>query len=234
MWRKVLAAMGMAAVIAGHAGAETAKPAPAYLVVIGQVSDRDKLMAYTRTLPPIYAANGGTYLGIGGPGRGVTCVAGVCEGRSAIIARFPSSEKLLGFWWGDDYRRAVRLRDGAGVFTVGAALGDADAPFDPPQGALLLLKMQADKPGKVDLHISAVATAVRKAGGRVVSADNRLSPLEGEQLLDRVLLLSFESRAARDAYLAGKDEKKLAKARDKLGLFQLFAIDAPQPPPPPK
>jgi uncharacterized protein (DUF1330 family) len=42
---------------------------PSYLVVLGVVTDRAKVGEYAKALAPIYATNGGRYVGIGGPGN---------------------------------------------------------------------------------------------------------------------------------------------------------------------
>lgn len=197
---------------------------PGYLVVVGKTLDREKMGQYGRALAPIYQKIGGHYVGVGGPGRGVTCVAGPCAGRGAVVARFDRADGPDAFWWGEDYRQAIRIRDRAGVFTVLSVTGEGARPFEGPDTGLLVLLRFAPGP-----QGEAFAKAAAAAGGRVaIQADEAaITPLEGDAFVSGLTVVSFETKAARDAFVAGKAVKTLkAKAPGAV----LLAIDAPPPP----
>ncbi|WP_448580382.1 DUF1330 domain-containing protein [Thermaurantiacus sp.] len=89
----------------------------AYLVVTARVTDRAKMGAYARALAEsgLYARHGGRYLVLGQPA--VTLEN--WDGRSLVVAEFPSRDAALAFWWSTDYQDKVKpLRDGAGEFHV--------------------------------------------------------------------------------------------------------------------
>lgn len=206
---------------------------PGYLIVLGRSTDRTKIMAYSATLPPIYAQTGGRYIGLGRPGGGVTCVYGLCEGRSAVIAYWRDQQSITNFWWGDAYRQAVRLRDNAGVFTVVGVKGLADvAPFDPP-GALLIATMSG---ATESAAAQTWANAAVEAGGKLLApmTPAALIPLEGDALYNRVALINFASKEKRDAFAAAEATKAFTKNATGQALISIIAIDAPLPPPPAK
>ena len=203
--------------------------APGYLLVLGRSLDRTKIIAYSATLPPIYAETGGRYIGIGRPGGGVTCVYGLCEGRSAVVARWADQAGIEAFWWGDAYRKAVRLRDGAGVFTVvGLKATSNVAPYD--GGALLISTMSIPTASTSD---SAAAQtwidAAAAAGARLLVPPTAtvIVPLEGDALYNRVALLSFESKDKRDAFAASAATKSLISSGPPLTIVSIIAVDAP-------
>ena len=101
---------------------------PGYLLVVGQVLDLSKMADYSATLPPIYKAHGGIYLGIGGPGRGVECLGGEWTGRSLVLAKFADHASVSAFWHSPEYTKAKTLREGAGNFEVFAVPGRASPP----------------------------------------------------------------------------------------------------------
>lgn len=223
-----LALPAFAQVAASPAPTPTAIPAatqPGYLVVIGRTLDRPKLMNYSAALPSIYAETGGRYIGIGRAGGGAMCLYGLCEGRSVVIARWADQRSIEAFWWGENYRKAVRLRDNAGVFTVVGLRGHADvAPFE--SGALLLATLSdtAVSP-KVDVWLAAAT----KAGGRSLApmVAEAVRPLEGDALYRRVALISFESKEKREAFVASEANQIMLKAAQQVSLLSMMAIDAP-------
>ncbi len=198
---------------------------PGYLLVLGRSTDRAKIIQYSMTLPPIYAATGGRYIGIGRPGGGVTCLYGLCEGRSAVAAHWSDNKSVSQFWWGDAYRQAVKLRDNAGVFTVVGLKGLANvAPFE--GGALLVANFSANTDSA---NTAAWLTAAAESGARLLVAPQAtaLTPLEGDALYNRVALLSFANREARDKFGAAEATKALIKNSTAMSLMALIAIDAP-------
>jgi uncharacterized protein (DUF1330 family) len=207
--------------------------APGYLIVLGRSFDRSKIITYSATLPPIYAETGGRYIGIGRPGGGVTCVYGLCEGRSAVVARWADQRGIEAFWWGDAYRKAIRLRDGAGVFTVVGLKAITDiAPYD--AGALLIgaISLAAAGPSDAGAAQDWIDSAAA-AGGRLLAPFNgtAIIPLEGDALYNRVALLSFESKDKRDAFAASTATKKLLGTGPPVTIVSIIAVDAPPPPP---
>lgn len=90
---------------------------PAYLVVQGIITDPLGFKAYNAALPPIYEKYGGHYLAVV-PGPKVEIAEGAPEGRSVVIAKFPSKEAAWGFWNSPEYAAAKKLREGKGTFFV--------------------------------------------------------------------------------------------------------------------
>jgi len=90
---------------------------PAYLLVQGQVTDREGFKAYSAALPPIYRKYGGEYLAVV-PAPLVEVVEGATEHRSIVLARFPSRAAARAFWDSPEYAVARQLRAGKGTFFV--------------------------------------------------------------------------------------------------------------------
>jgi uncharacterized protein (DUF1330 family) len=90
---------------------------PAYLLVQGQVTDREGFQAYSAALPPIYRKYGGEYLALV-PAPLVEVAEGPAENRSIVLARFPSRAAARAFWDSPEYAAARRLREGKGTFFV--------------------------------------------------------------------------------------------------------------------
>jgi uncharacterized protein (DUF1330 family) len=204
---------------------------PGYLLVVGRSFDRAKVIAYSAVLPPIYAETGGRYIGQGRPGGGVTCLYGLCEGRSAVVPYWPDQKSIEAFWWGESYRKAIRLRDGAGVFTVVGIRGSAGVvPY--AGGALLIATASsATEPASTGQWLEAAA----KFGARLLApfASSALVGLEGDAPYSRVAMLSFETKDKRDQFATSDETKALIKSAPPLSLLSLIAIDAPPPQLPP-
>ena len=90
---------------------------PGYLVVQGVVTDKEGFKAYAAALPPIYARYGGHYLAMT-PAPKVEVAEGEAEGRSVVIAKFPSKQAAWAFWNSPEYAAAKKLREGKGTFYV--------------------------------------------------------------------------------------------------------------------
>jgi uncharacterized protein (DUF1330 family) len=210
--------------------ASQASAAPGYLLVLGRSLDRPKIIAYSAALPPIYAETGGRYIGLGRPGAGVACIYGLCEGRSAVIARWDDQRSITAFWWGENYRKAVKLRDAAGAFTVVGLKGFADVTPYTSSGALLIATAASATPNQ-----QTWLDAAAKAGARLLApfTTDAVIPLEGDALYNRVALLSFESVAKRDAFIASditKEFQKSASMTSMTSLLSMIAVDAPPAP----
>jgi uncharacterized protein (DUF1330 family) len=211
MLRWIAAVMAAMSVTVSAAAAEANG---SLLIVIGRTLDRAQMGAYAGALPPLYAAAGGRYLGLGGPGRGATCLAGACEGRSAVVALFPDKAAMDGFWWGDEYRKAIRLRDKAGVFTVFGAPVTGRPLDDPEKKSRLLLAFSAGAGDKVHPDLEA---ALAKAGAVVLAGapGDALIPYEGDAPWSRVTAASFPSQAALDAFLKSAAAKRALRGMEK-------------------
>lgn len=90
---------------------------PAYLVVSGEVTDREAFMAgYAAKLGPLYERHGGQYLAIGSnhetlEGSGIP---------SLVISEWPSADAARAFWYDPEYELLKKARiDGEwGTFDV--------------------------------------------------------------------------------------------------------------------
>lgn len=118
------AGLGLAACIAsgpqgGAAEAQVQPPVrPAYMLVLGKVSDRERFMSgYVAKLPPLYERFGGRYLAVG---RGIEVLEGEYGPESYVIGEWPSMEAAKAFWTSAEYEelRRARIDGGWGDFDV--------------------------------------------------------------------------------------------------------------------
>jgi uncharacterized protein (DUF1330 family) len=102
---------------------DTPRPGPApetgpvYLVVTAMVADPVRMGAYARALAAsgLYEKHGGRYVTIGRPLVDLEA----WDGRSVVVAEFPSLARAQAFWSDPVYQGQVKpLRDGAGDFHV--------------------------------------------------------------------------------------------------------------------
>lgn len=126
------AALGAGALWFAHHGPATpdaAPPAPAgarnpaYLVVLGEVLDRDAFMSgYAAKLAPVYAQYGGEYLAVG---RNFEIFEGEAGFKSFIISKWPSMAAARAFWDSPEYAplKAARIDNAWGRFDVYALEG---------------------------------------------------------------------------------------------------------------
>ncbi|MEL7537795.1 MAG: DUF1330 domain-containing protein [Pseudomonadota bacterium] len=95
-----------------------AESAPAYMLVLGDVHDRDAFREhYAAKLPPLYEKYGGEYVAIG---RGVEVLEGDYSPESFVVARWPSMEAARKFWNSPEYAvlKDARIRGRWGTFDV--------------------------------------------------------------------------------------------------------------------
>lgn len=214
---------------------------PGYLLVVGKTTDRAKIASYASALPPIYARHNAYYLAIGSTGRGVTWLEGPWRDRSIIFGKFPSREEIDAFWWGPDYREAIRRRDNAGVFSVVAMSGTAPTSFE-GSGVGFLIVMTARRDASNGQKIvserasQVLAQGVSNSGGvlLVSSGEGQFTPLEGDTVFDRFTIASWPTLAQRDAYLASPAGRRAAHLRSKLGISAVASangVAAAAPPP---
>lgn len=105
---------------AQHLTAKAAAPPekPAFLVVLGDVHDREAFAAgYVAKLPPVYAKYGGEYLAVG---RNFETLEGEAGFQSVVISKWPSMAAGRAFWNSPEYRelQKARIDGGWGRFDV--------------------------------------------------------------------------------------------------------------------
>ncbi len=92
---------------------------PVYMLVIGQIKDREKMAAYQAALMEsgLYPQHGGHYIAVGRP---VEMFEGEWpDDQGMVIAKFPSLSHARAFWSSDTYQKKIKpLREGAGSFNV--------------------------------------------------------------------------------------------------------------------
>ena len=94
-------------------------PRPVFMVVIGEISDPEKMKSYTAALAEslLYQQHEGYYAAIGKPVEMLE--EDWPANHGIVIARFPSREHARRFWDSDTYQQEIKpLREGAGRFTV--------------------------------------------------------------------------------------------------------------------
>jgi uncharacterized protein (DUF1330 family) len=112
--------------------APAAAEKPAYLVVLGEVLDREKFMTeYAAKLPPIYEKYGGVYLAAG---REFEVFEGEGDFRSFVISKWPSRDAARAFWTSAEYEqlRRARIEGNWGRFDVFALEGLPEPASVPP------------------------------------------------------------------------------------------------------
>lgn len=105
---------------------------PAYLVVLGEVLDRDRFARdYVAVLPPVYAKYGGSYLAAG---RNFEVLEGEGDFRSFVISKWPSMDAAKTFWTSAEYDalRRARIEGNLGRFDVYLLEGLPEAAASPP------------------------------------------------------------------------------------------------------
>ncbi|MFC7290320.1 DUF1330 domain-containing protein [Hirschia litorea] len=86
----------------------TEASAPAYMIVLGDVTDRDAFGAgYVSKLPPLYEKYGASYIAVGG---GVEVLEGEYAPQSYVIGKWPSIEVAKEFWDSPEYEELKRAR----------------------------------------------------------------------------------------------------------------------------
>lgn len=108
---------------AAPAAAATSGEKPAYLIVLGEVYDREKFIAdYTAKLPPLYEKFGGEYLAVG---RNFEVFEGTGNFKSFVVSKWPSMAAANAFWTSSDYDalRRARIDGNWGRFDVYALEG---------------------------------------------------------------------------------------------------------------
>lgn len=92
--------------------------APAYLIVLGEVYDRDAFMTgYAAKLAPVYEKFGGEYVAMG---RNHEVLEGTGSFSSYVVSKWPSMDAARAFWNSEDYAplRDARIENNWGRFDV--------------------------------------------------------------------------------------------------------------------
>ena len=95
-----------------------ARETPAYLIVLGDVYDREAFIAgYSAKLAPLYEKYGGEYVALG---RNKVVLENGREFQSFVISKWPSMEAAQDFWSDPDYEKLkdARLESGWSAFDV--------------------------------------------------------------------------------------------------------------------
>lgn len=177
----------------------TEQPRPGYMLVMGLVTNREAIIPYARSLPPVYAKYNGGYLASGGPGNGVNVLEGNWQPRSIILAKFPTPDGPNIFWWSPEYRAAVPLRKDAGTFDV-IKLKSFPGDVGPVEGkpAYLIGMVEVSNPDKIKEYGQKALPLVLAAGGRVIAGGPRkdIELLEGNFGNKTVTIVQFPSLEA--------------------------------------
>ena len=92
---------------------------PVFMVVIGEITDRQKMEAYTQALAEslLYRRHEGYYAAVGKPVE--MFEEDWPSHQGLVLARFPSRDHARRFWNSEQYQTEIKpLRAGAGRFTV--------------------------------------------------------------------------------------------------------------------
>jgi uncharacterized protein (DUF1330 family) len=88
-----------------------------YMIVIGEITDRDAFMAgYAQVVPPLVKQFGGRYVFKGAGGEFLE--NGWCDNPSALVSEWPDRAAAKRFWESPEYAEARKLREGVGDFQV--------------------------------------------------------------------------------------------------------------------
>ena len=100
------------------AAAEASPESPAYLVVLGNVYERDAFIeGYARKLGPLYERYGGEYLAVG---RNLETLENGEPFQSFVISKWPSMDAARAFWSDPEYEKlkAERIQKDWAQFDV--------------------------------------------------------------------------------------------------------------------
>jgi uncharacterized protein (DUF1330 family) len=93
---------------------------PAYIYANVEVTDPAAYEAYRAEVPGLIAAHGGRYLVRGGK---TTVLEGTGVPQRQVILEFPDMAHLQAFYTSADYRRLMKVRQGASTGTLFAIEG---------------------------------------------------------------------------------------------------------------
>lgn len=232
MQRAIARLLGLMLVLATAAYGQQAAPEaprPAYLFVMGTVTDRELMARYANTLPPIYAKHGGYPIANGRVGARVRVLEGRFPHQSIVLSKFPAFDGPNTFWWSTEYRQSAAMRVGAGTFNV-IKLRGMPGDLGRPEGKPAYLISIADIRDRDRLKpYSAVAgPLVSAAGAKFVSAGGRkdIELLEGEFGNLTVTVLQFPSLEALRRFYEDPAYQKVIPIRQSAGEYVVLEVDA--------
>lgn len=207
---------------------------PGFLFVNATVTDMSKLAQYGQALPPVYAKYGGEYVIFGGVGRGVEVLAGSPMHESLIFAQFSSLEDVEKFWWSDDYRAVVPLREGAGRFDVLGLRGTGEEPYKAKNGiqpAYLFTLVKVKDEQKTAAYMEAISDYAASAPNRLIalSRPDDLTILEGPQPEFALEISSWPSLAAIKNFVSDPRFTATNDLRNEAVDFLLLAAEVAKP-----
>lgn len=212
------------------AGAQQPAPdaAPAYLFVMGTVTDREALARYAATLAPIYAQYGGYPIANGRVGARVRVLEGQFRHQSIVLSKFTTADGPNAFWWSPEYRRSVQLRLGAGTFDViklTGVPGDLARPEGKPAYLISIAEIRDRE--KLKPYGAVAGPLVKAAGAKFVSAGGRkdIELLEGEFGNLTVNVLQFPSLDALRRFYDDPAYQRVIPIRRSAGEYVLLEVD---------
>jgi uncharacterized protein (DUF1330 family) len=104
---------------------------PAYIIVLADVTDRERYAEYVKATPAVVARFGGRFIARGGRTR---TLEGPTETRRTVVLEFPTFEQAEAFYQSEAYQQVKQLRAGAANATF--LLVDGYAPAAPAPGAV--------------------------------------------------------------------------------------------------
>lgn len=156
----------------GQAPPVNAEEKPGFLLVNASVTNFQKLSVYGQALPSVYAKFNGAYVVVGGVGRNIELFDGTTSHESVIFTKFNSKKSVETFWWSDEYRAVVPLRDGAGRFDVVAVEGTGIEPYpaaDGAQPAYVFTYIKVKDREKMMTYMEQTAEIISESPGRVIA-----------------------------------------------------------------
>lgn len=206
---------------------------PAYLLVMGSPTNAEAMGRYARTLPPIYREFGGSYVALGGVGRGLKVLEGDFPWQSLVLASFTDPRGPNRFWWSPQYRASVEIRRGAGTFnvvTLPGISGNGDRPAGRP--AYLITIAAANDPAQARQQAAAVLPLLRATDARLIAGGRRedIELLEGEFGNLAIDVLQFPSMAALERFHADPAYREQAALRRQASVYTVLAIEGFVPP----
>ena len=83
---------------------------PAYMIAAIEVTDPEQYKKYIAVTPGIIEKFGGKFIARGGE---TIALEGPEETRRMVIVEFPGLENVKSFYNSDEYRAAIKIREGA-------------------------------------------------------------------------------------------------------------------------
>lgn len=83
---------------------------PAYIIVLVDITDRERYADYMKVTPSVVAEFGGRFIARGGK---TETLEGPPESRRVVLIEFPSYELAHAFYQSHEYQRAKAIRNGA-------------------------------------------------------------------------------------------------------------------------